>query len=198
MMIPRITFRYSWIYDKHAREGARSRQVKRIASIGTVQRFRERLERAWRSHERDVLHAIARATGLPWGEREIMVYVQSCGMNFSDPLTIRYHRSLIEGVDVLTHELIHRNASYSSRQRASDRAWRVMMRRYRGEAEIARIHVPILAVHAFVFRSCFTEARLQEEIRRAQPWEDYRRAWKIVQEEGAEEILTRFRALVRG
>lgn len=198
MMIPKITFRYSWIYDGHAREYARSQKVKHIVSIATVQRFRERLERAWRPHERDVLHAIARVTGLPWGEREIMIYVRCRGRDFSDPLSIRYHRSLIGGVDVLTHELIHRNVAYTSHQQAMRRARNVLARRHRGESESTRIHILIHAVHAVVFRRCFSEARLRNEIRHMQSFEDYRRAWEIVQEEGAEEILIRFRAMVQG
>lgn len=198
MALSKITFRYSWVYDELSREAARASHRKRIPSIATVQRFRKRLERTWRLHERDVLSAIARATGLPWGEREIMVYVRCFGREFSDPLSLHYRGSVAYAVDVLTHELIHRNVYHTSHQRAMWRAWNSMMRRYRGEAENARFHILIHAAHAVVFRTCFSEARLRHEIRHMRSFKDYRRAWEIVQEEGAEEILTRFRALVRG
>lgn len=193
--VPTVQFRYSWIYDQvshrnwlleHKGKGSYPNQK-------TVLRYRARLEHAWKKDGPRILRYISKTTGIPWDDREIFCYVVGRVIPFSDPMTMPvYKKWPIElAVDVLTHECIHRLLCQPHSSDRVDRVIRLLKRRYKKISFNTLCHIPVHAIHAMVYRTLFSEKRMQRD-RDSIKLRDYQRAWKIVDELGADNIVRMF------
>jgi len=111
MNIPKIIFKYSWIYDQNWREWIKiyRKKIKRYHSIKQVQNYIKKAEKMWRKNEKKILTELSNITKLKWKSKFIYCYVVGRCIPFSDPLTLpvcKKHPDYF--VDILVHELIHR------------------------------------------------------------------------------------------
>ena len=106
MTIPRIEFKYSWIYDQNWKEWIKlyRRQLQQYPSEKKIQNFIKKVEPLWRKEEKKILQELSKITGLPWKVKTIICYVVGGCRPFSDPLTIRIFKNPNDFIDTLTHE----------------------------------------------------------------------------------------------
>ncbi|MFH1503651.1 MAG: hypothetical protein ABIE36_03265 [Candidatus Diapherotrites archaeon] len=199
-MIPKIEFRYSDIYDRRYRESkdiqTRLKKKKQeYPSRKEIVKYMNKAERLWKDYERDILKEISKITKLNWKEKKIICYVIGCGRSFSEPLTVRtFKKDFNTFIDTLTHELIHQ---ISSQDEVRYMKWHnYVLKHYSKELRITKTHILLCAVHWEILEKMFGKKRLEKEIKRHEKPIDYKRAWKIVEEEGVDNILKKFYKII--
>jgi hypothetical protein len=197
MAIPKINFRYSWIYDKnmeHWTAPSRIRYHYKYPSEKSVERKIVSYRKAWLPYGTKILSEMSKSYGLKWKEDILDCYVVGSTIPFSDPLTLPSYFSNERLVDTLTHELIHQ-IQIQNRDKTHP-LFKWLDKRYAKESQNARIHIPVHAVHAQICLDLFDETRLRRIIKSVQK-SDYIRAWEIVQNEGHEKLIEEFRKRIK-
>jgi len=195
-MIPKVIFRYSWIYDQLRREEF-EKKSKNYPSPKETLNYIKKADKIWKKYENKILKEISRITELEWEEKEIQCYVVGGGMNFSDPLTISPKKELSYFIDVLTHELIHRIFAPKKNYQKSEKAWIYINKKYKKETWNTRVHIVIHAIHKYIFLKFFGEKRLEREIKIMNKFPEYKRAWEIIQKEGYQNIIKEFKEKIK-
>lgn len=191
MKTPKITFRYSSIYDRRFKEAFKG---KGYPGDKEILKYTKEIEKEWRKHEKKILTSISNITGLSWNEKEILVYVVGRVIPFSDPLTIGSRPDLEGCADILTHELIHRNWFYGDPKK---KIINYFNKKYKNESWTTIVHIPLLAIHWKIFLELFDEKRLKKDKKYLSQFPDYKKAYEIVDKEGYEEIVSKFKSLAR-
>ena len=179
-MIPKIIFKYSWIYDQHWREVYK--KDKNYPTEKEILSYIKKVEKLWRKDEKKILKELEVVSGLRWQEKSIVCYVVGRCIPFSDPLTIKVYKelSLDYFVDVLTHKLIHQLFTQNDNLQKSKKAWNYFHRKYKDEDFNTIIHIPVHAMHSHILLKYFGQARLNREIKSLSNLPDYKRTWDIV------------------
>jgi len=189
MLIPKIIFKYSWVYDeiwknKFGADGYPS--SKQILS------YIKRAERLWRKDENKVLTELSKISGLQWKSKFISCYVVGWCVPFSDPMTLPIYKYIDYFVDFLIHELIHNLFTQKGNLDKSKKSWGYFYRKYNKETETTIIHVPLYAIHSRIYLKFYNKKRLNKDMKLMKYLPDYKRAWDIVQKEGYNEIIKEF------
>ncbi|TAL20281.1 hypothetical protein EPN90_01335 [Patescibacteria group bacterium] len=194
---PRVVFLYSSVYDEQWKNAWRNLPKKegRYPSPNFTQRYLSRLEEEWRKDEQRVFASILKYSGIPWFSLEHTCYVVGYMVPFSDPLTIPVFRTEVPidyVIDVLTHELIHRNLIQRQCYEKVEQALARLRQAYPRESENVIIHIIVHAIHERVFEEVFSTDRLRREKKIMFAITDYKRAWEIVESLGAEKVIQTF------
>ena len=201
-MIPKVIFRYSWIYDEVFKE-LKGKKRSKYPSRVKIFNYIEKLEKTWRKNEKEILKEIAKSHGLRWQERFIYCYLTTEGLiSFSEPTTLLIYsknsfRKIDFVIDILTHELIHRIISPKENWQRCEKAWEYIDRKYKKESFTTKIHIRIHAVHSHIYLKFYGKKRLERDIEWMQKYRDYKRAWGIVQKEGYQNIIKEFRKRIK-
>lgn len=192
MLLPKIIFKYSWIYNQHWKEIYN--KDKNYSSEKEICGYIKKVERLWQKDEEKILRELSVISGLSWQEESIICYVVGRCIPFSDPLTIKVYKEcpLNYFVDVLIHELIHQLFTQGENMKKSKKAWRYFHQKYKREEFNAIIHIPVHAMHSHIILKYFGEKQLKEEIKSLSHLPDYKKAWDIVREEGYQNIIKEF------
>ena len=196
-MIPKIIFKYSWIYDQHWKEVYK--KDKNYPTEKEILSYIKKVEKLWRKDEKKILKELEVVSGLRWQEKSIVCYVVGRCIPFSDPLTIKVYKelSLDYFVDVLTHKLIHQLFTQNDNLQKSKKAWNYFHRKYKDEDFNTIIHIPVHAMHSHILLKYFGQARLNREIKSLSNLPDYKRTWDIVQEDGYQDIAKEFKKRIK-
>lgn len=193
-MIPIIEFCNSRIYDEKWREYFTVLK-KDYPPYKTLAGKIKKIEKAWEKDGEEILKEIEKSSGLKWKENKIQCFVVGRSVAFSYPLTIMVYSDypIDYVVDVLTHELVHQIFIQNDKQGELYGAWAYFYKKYKDEDENTIIHIPVHAIHHQVFAKLFDEKRLQREIDYMKEYPAYKRAWEIVIEKGADNIIEEFK-----
>lgn len=198
-MIPKIEFRYSYIYDKIYRDSCNVKDFlddvnKEYPSKKNILEFVSEIKNAWKINGTILLKKISKIFGLKWSEKKIVCYVVGFSRPMSDPLTIKFCKDVNHAIDVLTHELIHRMQSG-----LNDKKWRKWLSyldsKYPKESRTAKDHVLLNAVHKKIYFDLFDNRRFERDVENSRASKSYKRSWEIVDELGHEEIIKKFREI---
>jgi hypothetical protein len=198
MEIPRIVFKYSWIYDQKFKEWnkiyERNKKNKiKYPSPTQILKYLEEVKSIWKKYEKKILKELSRVSGLKWKEDKISCYVIGRFRPFSDPLTIPIYKKYPDYfIDVLVHELIHQLFTQKGNLRKSEKAWKYFEKRFKNESWNTRIHIPLHAIHYHIYLKFFNENKLKRDIKISKNYPEYKRSWEIVQKIGYEKILKEF------
>jgi len=196
-MIPKLTFRYSTVYDRRYRDskGLREKMEKKSIMYPSHKKIRDYIKKVdplWRKIEKQVFSEISKITGLKWNQKEVICYVIGYGRPFSDPLTMKIFDKKDDFIDTLVHECIHQ---IQVQNRNINKRWvKYIGKKYPKESRVTRNHIFIHAIHEKVYLKLFSEKRLKHELK-IRKNEDYIRAWEIVKEEGADNLIKVLRKL---
>jgi hypothetical protein len=191
-MIPKIIFKYSWIYDQNWKEWIKIyRRVDKYPTERQILDYIKKVEKLWRKYEKKILKELSTITGLKWRSRFICCYVVGRCIPFSDPLTLPvYEKKQDYFIDTLVHELIHQLFTQNSEKLR--KAWKYIERKYKNESFKTRIHIPLHAIHAHIYLKFFGEEKLRRDVEAISFLPDYKRSWEIVQQEGYKKIIQEF------
>jgi len=189
MNIPKIIFKYSWIYDQTWKEGLIGKKSKKYPSSRQILNYIKKIEKLWGKEEKRVLLELSKISHLKWKSKFIYCYVVGRCRPFSDPLTVPvYEKHPDYFIDVLTHELIH-NLFIQNFERM-EKGWRYFYRKYKKESERTKHHILLHAIHAHIYLKFYDEKRLKRDI--DFPIRDFKKSWQIVQKERYKNIINEF------
>jgi len=200
-MIPQIEFRYSYIYDELFRSSLNLRKFLKKANRKYPQpieiiNFMNEIEEVWKKEGKNVLEKISQISGLKWRREIICCYVVGFCRPMSNPLTIKKCSDITHAIDILTHELIHYLQSS-----ISDKRWKLWQKyldsKYPKESATTKDHIFLNAVHMALYLDFFGADRLMRDMWNSNSSNDYRRSWQIVEKEGPDKIVRKFRQLMR-
>jgi len=196
-MIPKIEFRYSDIYDRGYKESKRIQSFlkekgREYPSEQKIERYIKGIAPLWNKIGNKTLLELSKIAGLKWKEEKILCYVIGHGKPFSDPLTVRLFDNKNDFLDVLTHELIHQLFSQENNPDISEKSWDYFFKKYKSESRRTVIHVPLHAVHSELITRFFPKANIEKRLQ-LPPNDEYKQSWKIVQEEGHQNIINEFK-----
>jgi len=171
-----------------------------------IMKFKTELEKEWLGKEREILTYMEEISGLKWKEKKVDCYLikRSIFMPISVPLTIPIELEHEENIypitkerfiDTLVHELIH--ILFFQNENIGNKYFDYLIsKRYSKEQFNTAIHVPVHAIHKKIFLKFFKKDRFEEELRMSDFYQDYKKAWDIVNEEGEDEIIEELRSYV--
>lgn len=146
----------------------------------------EGIEKQWNLWGRRIKEHLKRITHLEFTSKEITCYLNSKAA-FSDPLSLKIEDSNYM-LDNLVHELIHVLLTNNYKKIEEDIA--AFHKKFQNEVFITRIHILIHAVHLLLAQEVFPE-RIKD-IQEYSVNKDYRKAWEIVNNIGADKIVKDF------
>lgn len=205
-MVPRIEFRWSWVYDEtYHSHTIKSEEFDYESCMGKMKKFIAEIEKIWRPLENDILERISDITGLKWEENKVFCYLikRSSLQPISDPLTIPiefesdgdvFSLSSPRFVDMFIHELIHN--LFVQNDSAMDKYFEEVFNLYPDEEFNTAIHLLVHAVHKKIFDEFFDPERLEEEFESCKYYPPYNRSWEIVKEKGEDEIIREFKRFI--
>ena len=199
-MIPKIEFRYSWVYDNRYRESKKlqdilKKQGKTYPSPEKIGKYIERIKQIWGRIEKKTLDKISRIYGLNWNEEKIKCYIVGFGRPFSDPLTMKLYNNKNDFIDTLTHELMHQIQIQNSEK--TKKWWKYIGDKYKSETILTKNHILLHAVHWQLYLDLYNKNRLEKEIKISGSYPDYKKSWEIVKREGYENIINEFKKRIR-
>ena len=199
MKIPKVEFRWSFIYEEKFHAPFVKGIIFNRESYRTyVERYIERVKQKWQPISSEVLGFMAKISNLKWKAKTIPCYIVKISTigPISDPLTIPiqlkvgkkvFRLTTDRFIDILIHELIH---NLFIQNETIDRYFDYLInKKYRKEGWNVAIHVPIHAIHQEIFLKFFDKKRLDREKKICENYPDYKRAWEIVEKEGSKEII---------
>jgi len=199
-MVPKIELRYSRIHDDRYRNSSLiqknlKKKKKTYPSMKKIESYTMAVKKVWKKEEKSILKEMSKITGLKWKEKKIICYVVGIGRSYSDPLTVRLFKNKSDFVDILTHELIHQIQMQNS---SRIKNWfKYINKKYKTETGLTRGHILLHAIHWKILEKMFGKGRLKKNIKSLQKLKDYKRAWKIVEKEGADEIIKKFKKIIQ-
>jgi len=202
-MIPKIEFNYSGQYNELFKNYlglkyklSKNHELKKILdnypTENKILSYIKMIGKYWKNEEKEILNSIEKITGLKWRE-DIKVYMVGKCIPFSKPLTMCIDFSKLDFRDTLTHELIH---VIQSQNKPIYKKWNdYVTKNYPKEDIITRNHIFLHAVHKNIYLSLFNKKRLMKNIQKSSHNEPYKIAWEIVEKEGCENIIKKFKEL---
>lgn len=200
-MIPKIEFRYSGIYDGKYRNSKQTQKYLKeknqdYPSKEKILKYIKSIEKLWEKCREETLKEISKISGLKWKEKKIICYVIGCGRPFSDPLTIRtYGKDVKRFVETLIHELIHQIQIQNKKE--CEKWHKYISKKYSKEKRITRKHILLSAIHWKFLEKFYGRKGINEEIKKYDKSRDYKKAWKIVEKECADNIIKKFKGVIK-
>jgi len=190
-MIPKVEFIYSYVYDQMWSKAKEENKI----PVETIERYVKDIEIIWRKIETKILKDISKISGLKWTEKKIKCYVLRSGGCFSDPLTISYYKNKKDFIDVLVHELIHQ---IQIQGEYNFHLWnRYLKKKYPKESLLTINHIIIHSIHKKIYLKLFNKGRLENDLKISDKYYDYKKAWEIVEKEGADNIIKKFKEITK-
>jgi len=199
-MIPEINFRYSEPYDNRFRENpliisSLKKLGKTYPTTDKVRDYVKEIKQYWKTYNSKLLREIEKVTGLKWNEKVVKCYIVGRCRPFSDPLTIGMHKNNEDFRDTLIHELIHQ-IQIQNRDKTRN-WWNYLDKRYSKEKKLTKNHIFLHAILEKIYLDNFDESRLEHDKEKCSKDPDYSKAWKIVEKEGADNVIKKFREVCK-
>lgn len=196
MTIPKIIFKYSWIYDKNWKKWIKiyRKENQKYPSAKQIQNYIKKVENLWSTDEKKILTALQNITSLKWKSKYIQCYIVGRCIPFSDPLTLSvYDKKPDRFIDTLIHELIHQLFTQNGNFEQSKEAWNYIRRKYKDESHRVKTHIPLFAIYSYLYMNFYGEKRLRMSVKPIISMVNYKKAWDIVQKEGYQNIIKQFK-----
>ncbi|MCL5404568.1 MAG: hypothetical protein M1125_01860 [Candidatus Marsarchaeota archaeon] len=191
-MVPEIIFKYSGLYASaifnnafmYSREFVENVTKNSNDAIPIYTGF-------WKPHGNRILGTLSEITDIEWREKTIVAYVLDQCRGYSSPLTIRAGLNEKDFLYTMVHELTHR--IFDQKEGSTDNYNKWLNERYPNVDRLVRNHIIVHAVDTALYLKLFTKEELEEQRRLDETkkfGEPYVKAWKIVDKEGYENIIS--------
>lgn len=199
-MIPKIEFRYSKPYDDRFRENPLiidklKRLNKKYPKREEIIIYKKKIEKHWIKEEKLILKEISKIYGLLWKEKVIKCYIVGACRPFSDPLTLKVHKNYEDFRDSLIHELMHQIQNQNSNKIKN--WWKYVDKNYKNENRLTKNHILLHSFLEKIYLKLFDSSRLEHDEKKCSKDKDYAKAWEIVNQEGADNIIKKFKEVCK-
>jgi hypothetical protein len=185
-MIPKLKIVYSGIYDEMLHAYHRKSYTKQARIAG--ERYARALQRKCDRIMPRAFQTMASISGLRWRERVIWGYVVRYLRHpgISHPLTLRMNQNWQGQIELLIHELAHQLIVQNLDKSRFKQSW--IWRKYKNENPRTLWHIPVHAILKLTLSKLFGTKATARHIAKYK-LADYKRAWQIVEIEGAEKLI---------
>jgi hypothetical protein len=196
-MIPKITFRYSRVYDMDWCLALNEKFDKQVNYNNFKKCLVDLRSYLTKKKEQSILSLISKYSKFKWNKKEIMVYFVNCLpgklLGFSDPLTIKIienHLSIILNlIHELAHNILERDLDHKHRRRLSG----VYPNNDEGTIE----HLIVNSLSKKVFLEIFGETNFNKAIKELIFAPSEKKAWDIIKKESYEGIIKEFTSRIK-
>ena len=195
--MPKILFKYSWIYDNIWKDYLilkKGKSKEEFLSQKKITNYLKIISKLWDKEEKKILKEISNSSKLKWRRKQIVCYIISAGKSISDPLTIKIFKNKNDFIDLLIHELIHQILTQNKNQ--VSKYIKYLRKKYKDKSLTTQNHIILFAIYTKIMLKLFNKKRLNREFKRAKKKGEYLDAWKIMDEEGYENILKKFYEMI--
>lgn len=197
MSYPEIRIKYAWLLANNASEGLNELwgDGMPLRSFEEYEKRAEEYETAWKPYEKKIIEGMCELLDLEFRQNIIDVNIAPWFRAFSDPMVIGVKYTHERFVEILTHELIHRLLT-DNLQSDYHTPYRARWEKLFGDDHSfgTLVHIPVHAVYQALFDDVVKEpAKTDNDKRLMAQYEDYRNAWKYVNERGYREIIEALR-----
>lgn len=190
-MLPKINFINSIQYNDTL--GYLQQKTLTKKDIAKIDKKKSILEDTWKKTGKKLASDISKITGLKWHQKEINCYLILGKVSFSDPMTIGTdHKSIIDTIDAVTHELIHRILSEKENWAKIKKGWQELMKEYEEYNQVTKTHIVVHAIHSLILEKHFGKIRVKRQAAVVQK-QPYLKSWEIVFSAGAETIVKKLK-----
>jgi len=204
-MTPKLKFEYSYIYQE-AMGLPEGKEIDETFDPEVAEYLKD-IKEEWENNGEEILKFMSELVGIEWNEPLIVCYVLRyfTGYPFSRPLTLSieyyeggqyYKARKVNFYDVLIHELIHNLFMNASEEKFNDYSKYLIKEKYKNESLNTAIHIPVHAIHRKIFEKFYNDGRLRGELDFTAKYPDYKRAWEIVLNEGADNIIAELKKML--
>lgn len=154
----------------------------------------EEAKKTWNTSSEQILKGMCEVTGLEFYSNTIDVYL-ALGYRggISSPMIISAHKKDKELLSLLTHEILHRLLTDNTKKLDVKTIWKKMFPEIK-EQKI-RNHIVLHAIHKELLLSILKDkGELDRIVAFNQKFEQYKKAWDIVDERGHESIINEFKS----
>jgi hypothetical protein len=137
----------------------------------------KKIEKLWEKDEKKILAEIENASGMKWKEKEIICYLVSRAIPFSDPLTMPVYKNKQFFIDILVHELIHR--IFVQNNKDFRKKMQIIIKKFPDENWNVKIHILLDIIHKKIYEKFNWQKRMQNEINYFKKLRDYKKAWNL-------------------
>ncbi|MFA4952956.1 MAG: hypothetical protein WC584_01930 [Candidatus Pacearchaeota archaeon] len=193
----KIIFKYSWIYDNIWKDYLVLKKGKskiEFLSQKKIANYTKIISKLWEKEGEKILKEISNSSKLKWRRKQIICYIIGAGRSISDPLTIKVFKNKNDFIDLLIHELIHQILTQNKNQ--VSKYIKYLRRKYNDKSLTTQNHIILFAIYKKIMLKLFNKKRLNREFKRAERDREYLDAWKIMDEEGYENILKKFYEMI--
>ena len=181
-MRPKLIVDYSGVYERQIHKWRGEEYTDRFKEMMA---YTKKLQKKWDTVGDKAFDTMSRVSGLAWQKPLINCWVARRSNPFSMPLTIPPRKDFDKLLEVIIHELVHNLIVQNS-----DRIKKGYSKRYADLSKLTRIHI---LVHAILHETLLelygekqTKIFIQDYDRLSA---DYRKAWDVVEKEGAKKII---------
>lgn len=142
----------------------------------------------WKEKEKVILKGLKQITGLDFARNIIDVFLINDGKgSISHPTIVTLKKDNQKNICVITHELIH-SLLWDNKQGVN---WaKKIQELYPKENKKTAIHIAVHAILMVLYYEVLEDtASIKKDVEDCQKWEDYKRAWEIVEADGYKEII---------
>lgn len=188
----KVNFVYSWIYDEVFKELYNLRVLGKENGLypeaAEIEEYIKGVEPLWQSKEMKILDKFSEITTLDWQDEKIDCYVVGWVVPYSHPLTVPMYKNQLDYfTDMLAHELIH--VLLIQNLNTLGKYWIHLDEKYPDLTPGAKNHIPLHAILKKAYLELGYESQLKIHRDSLAFIDDYSISWKIVDEEGYQEII---------
>jgi len=196
--LPKIVFRYSRVYNSYFKNNPQilkylNDNKKSYPEVNEITGFLKTIEKKWEKIGPKILSEISTISNLEWKDIKVNCYIVGYCRPFSDPLTIKIYDNLDDFFIVLIHELIHQ---IQIQNKLLYKNWiKYLLKNYSNKSKLTRGHIFLYSVFSKIIINNFGKDKLgryRGKINRP----EYREAFEIVDKEGIDNIINKFKKIL--
>ena len=203
-MIPKLNFVFSQIYNEiltaHLSDELKS-MTQEYASEEIMNKYIDEIKSIWKKEGNKTLKSISSISGLNWKENLLKVYLVTFNIPFSDPLTLPAYEDKSYFKAVLIHELIHQIEIQD--YKVNPFKWKkwidYLQINYKKENIVTKGHILIYAIMTklFIDNNSPDLLKLYKKLDKKDNSNEYGRAWNIVDSVGYNNLISKFKELMK-
>jgi len=183
MTVPKVVFRYSFVYD----DAWLMAMNKKLKTNGNKESLKcsKSIQKKWDKIARNVLIRMEKISGLEWQVPYLVCYLVNCCPRaaLSDPLTIEMMKDENLVIAILIHELGHVILFQNRKILPTN-----IDKKYGLNNKESR-ELVATSIQKLVYQEIFTAKTSKRYIDFYKRWDIYRKIFRIIQKEGAENII---------
>ena len=201
MFIPKLLILYGYVLDRERRQLFKLKDLGPYPDFEVIKVQVNKLKELWaKINDQDqIIKKIIDLTGVNLS-RDMEAWIIGSGLSpmshpFIVPISAKNKEIFSEEtfVEIIIHEIIHKFVGDQEETPRLEKYWNYLKNdKYKDESSSTRNHVILYAVLKVIIVEFFGRDKLSRYVRMENLPEDYKKAWDLMELEGAENLIAEF------